>query len=59
MTVERNGSSITFVCDECDEELCIDDANFSDAWDEAKEDGWHAAKDVDGIWTHTCDMCSE
>ena len=58
MTIERDRESITFVCDECDDELCFEATDFSDAWAEAKDSGWKAERDLDGIWTHTCEVCS-
>ena len=60
MTVERERDSITFVCDECDDEFVSTGVlDFSDAWEEAREEGWHAIKNINGTWSHTCDICSE
>jgi len=58
MTIERGRESITFVCDECDDEFCVDDSDFSTAWAEAKEEGWRAERDLDGEWSHSCKICS-
>ncbi|CAB4192895.1 hypothetical protein UFOVP1244_120 [uncultured Caudovirales phage] len=59
MSIERGRESITFVCDECDDECCVDNTDFKEAWAEAKEEGWRAEQDLDGEWSHTCRVCSE
>ena len=58
MSIERERESITIVCDECDDEFYADTTEWSDAWAEAKEEGWRAEQDLDGEWTHTCKVCS-
>lgn len=59
MTIQRafyNGP-ITFVCDECGDELETDETDFTDALDKFKDDGGVATKRAGGDWQHICIDC--
>jgi uncharacterized C2H2 Zn-finger protein len=56
MTIHREPNRIMIECDSCDEIFNGSSDDFAEVWDEAKADGWKAAKIV-GEWMHGCARC--
>lgn len=54
MSTRRVGTCVTFVCDECGDELETRETNFPDAWREARGSRWQ----YPGDRTHQCVGCS-
>ena len=60
MSTRRDDDDIVFVCDECDDEITIDGpVEFSDAWSQARDEGWSAVKEVGDLWEHYCPECKD
>lgn len=54
--LQRNRGKIEFCCDACGEVLETDTADFDEAREAMKRDGWYARKQGDE-WTHFCRTC--
>ena len=57
MTTERQGGVLIFQCDKCPETYDATTGVWSDAWQEAKTEGWRAFK-LNEVWCHSCPDCS-
>ena len=57
MSIERNlwgfDGEISFICDECGEEIHTEESAFDSALKHMKSYGWRCEK-VDGEWKHYC-----
>lgn len=59
MTIDRQFGSIIIVCDSegCPSEFKAErGADFTEAWDRAKRDGWRSRK-IANEWIHGCPDC--
>lgn len=54
--IDRQYGKIQFECDSCPETFDADTDDFSDAWSQAKCDGWKSRKIV-SEWMHFCRGC--
>ena len=54
--IDRSYGKLVFECDSCPEVLETDTADFSEAWDMARADGWKA-KQIGVDWLHGCAKC--
>jgi len=57
ITRERHTKHITFHCDGCSEVFVSDTDNFTDAYSDAKKDGFTSRKE-DNEWVHYCAICA-
>ena len=57
--IEKYGTEIEFVCDECGETHGPHEGHeFHDALAEAKSEGWTVFKEPTfGLWQHRCPAC--
>lgn len=55
--IERQHRFIIFVCDGCDDDLDTGTAEWDEAMEEFRAEGWRAIKGSDGEWTHRCPSC--
>lgn len=58
MTTHYMAGRVSFSCDSCPETHETDLRKWREAWDDAKEAGWRAAK-IGGEWEHSCPACQE
>lgn len=54
--IDRQHGKIIFECDSCDETLTADTDDFTEAWNEAKREGWRSRK-IGDEWLHGCPEC--
>lgn len=55
MSVDRQYGRVIFICDDCGESYEASSRDFTEAWAEAKDEGWtvtHAHRDAP--WVHWC-----
>ena len=54
--IDRQFGCITFICDECDEDLPTDEEDFDAAMAVFRRHNWRSEK-VGDEWVHTCQGC--
>lgn len=54
--IDRQHHKIAFECDTCPEVLECRTEDFSEAWLEAKAEGWKSKK-IGDEWVHGCSRC--
>lgn len=54
--IDRQGGKILVECDSCDEVLDTETADFDEARNVMKREGWHVRKIAD-TWLHGCPSC--
>lgn len=56
--MDRQNGDIIFECDHCGDTLDTETGDFSEAWAQAKSDGWNTRK-VGSDWFHSCPGCHQ
>jgi hypothetical protein len=54
--LDRQKGRLVFECDSCDAALESKTGDFTEAWAEAKRDGWKSRK-IGDVWVHACPDC--
>lgn len=54
--IDRQHGKLIFECDSCPETFAADTDDFTEAWAEAKREGWRTRKIADE-WLHGCPKC--
>lgn len=54
--IDRQYGNLVFECDSCPATFEAESADFSEAWEMARADGWRAKK-LGTEWLHGCAKC--
>lgn len=54
--IDRQGGKILVECDSCDEVLDTETADFEEAREAMKREGWRTRR-LGGEWVHSCASC--